>query len=88
MTGVRAQRKARMEEELRPAMRSSRKRSHADARDVEDREIFTRRLTDLAVRETGCEPSDVEITFVGDLSDAVIFIWDAKHEAARAYRAV
>lgn len=60
-------------------MKGAREAKAAKQRDKEDRESYERRIVSLVVRERpDVSPEDVEITWVGDLTEPIIFIPEKK----------
>jgi hypothetical protein len=61
------------------ALKGAREKKAANKRDKDDRAKIEERLRALVAKERpDVDPSDVEFTFIGDLSDVVIFIPDKK----------
>lgn len=61
-------------ERRREALKGAREMKTARARDRSDRDEMEARLKALGAEHGECDPDDVDVIFVGDLSDALVFI--------------
>jgi hypothetical protein len=65
-------------------MASVRAAKEAKRRDKQDRDIYEQQITEFVLKvRPDLKPDDVEITFVGDLSDCVIHLPDKTGETSK-----